>query len=68
VNVRLTNGSGTVTQVYRDPSQAACDQGWQYSSDKTQINLCGDICSQVKNDPNMKLEVLFGCTTEVVPR
>jgi hypothetical protein len=68
VNVRLTNGSGSVTQVYRDPSQTACDQGWQYSSDKTQINLCGDICSQVKNDPNMKLEVLFGCTTEVVPR
>lgn len=68
VNVRVTSSSGAVTQVYRDPSQTACDQGWQYSADKTQINLCGDVCSQVKNDPNMKLEVLFGCTTQVVPR
>ena len=66
VNVRLTSG-GKVTQVYQDQSPT-CQQGWQYSADKTQINLCGDVCTQVKADPNVKLEVLFGCKTEVVPR
>ncbi|MFZ5891571.1 MAG: hypothetical protein ACOY0T_11010 [Myxococcota bacterium] len=67
VNVRVTAGDGKMTQVYRDPSPTACNQGWQYSADKTQINLCGSVCEQVKNDPNMKLEVLFGCTTQVIP-
>ncbi|MGC4091023.1 MAG: hypothetical protein QM756_24740 [Polyangiaceae bacterium] len=66
--MRLTTGGGQVTQVYRDPSASDCTQGWQYSADKTQINLCGDVCTQVKNDPEMRLEVLFGCTTQVVPR
>lgn len=66
VNVRLTSG-GKVTQVYQDPS-ASCKDGWQYSADKTQINLCGDVCTQVKSDPDVKLEVLFGCQTQVVPR
>lgn len=68
VNVRLTSSGGKVTQVYRDPSPTACTEGWQYSADRTQISLCGDVCTQVKSDPNMKLEVLFGCTTQVVPR
>lgn len=68
VNVRLTSSDGKVTQVYRDPSPTACTEGWQYSADKMQISLCGDICTQVKSDPKMKLEVLFGCTTQVVPR
>lgn len=66
VNVRLTSG-GKVTQVYQDQS-ANCEQGWQYSADKKQINLCGDVCTQVKSDPNVKLEVLFGCKTQAVPR
>ncbi len=66
VNVRVTSGSGQVTNVARDPSASACTQGWQYSADMSQINLCGDTCAQVKADPNMKLEVLFGCNTVVI--
>ena len=67
VNVEYTDPSGHVTDVLRDPSQTACTQGWQYSADKTQINLCGSLCDSVKANPGGKLKVLFGCTTQVTP-
>lgn len=69
VNVRFTSSSGQVTDALRDPSAAACTQGWQYSADKSQINLCGDFCNSVKSDPGGSLQILFGCMTKIdIPR
>jgi hypothetical protein len=65
VNVTYTDPSGKTTDVGRDPSQTACNTGWQYSADKTQINLCGSLCDSVKANPGGKLTVLFGCTTQI---
>jgi hypothetical protein len=69
VNVRYTSSSGQTSDALRDPSATACTQGWQYSADKSQIDLCGDFCSQVKADPGGSLQILFGCMTKVdIPR
>ena len=67
VNVNYTNAMGVVTKVLQDPPGVACDKGtgWQYSADGKQINLCGAACTAVKADPGGKIQVLFGCTTEV---
>jgi hypothetical protein len=67
VNVNYTDSKGTVTKVLQDAPNVTCDKGigWQYSADGTQINLCGSACSAVKADPGGKIQVLFGCTTEV---
>jgi len=67
VNVEYTNSAGTVVKVLQDPPNTTCaaGSGWQYSTDGTQINLCGKACTDVKADKGGKLQVLFGCTTQV---
>jgi hypothetical protein len=67
VNVNYTDSKGVVTKVKQDPAGVACaaGSGWQYSADGTQIDLCGSTCNAVKADKGGKLQVLFGCTTEV---
>lgn len=65
VNVQFTSTSGTVTELKMDPSTTGCTEGWQYSADRSQINLCGSACSTVKGDPGAKLQILFGCQTKV---
>lgn len=69
VNVNYTSSSGAVTKVKQDPAGVACSagSGWQYSADGKQINLCGTACTAAKADPGAKLNVLFGCSTEVGP-
>jgi len=67
VNITYTSSTGTVTNVLQDPPGTSCDagSGWQYSADGKTINLCGKACNDVKADKNGKLQVLFGCTTQV---
>lgn len=67
VNITYTNSAGTVTTLLQDPPGTSCDagSGWQYSTDGKTINLCGKACNDVKADKNGKLQVLFGCTTQV---
>jgi len=67
VNVNYTNGAGAVTTVGQDPPGTACSagNGWQYSTDGTQINLCGKACADVKADKGGKIQVLFGCATQI---
>ena len=67
VNVRYTNGAGDQNDLPRDPSTSDCNQGWQYSADRTQITLCGSTCDAVKSDPDAKIDILLGCTTVVGP-
>ncbi|HET7543239.1 MAG TPA: vWA domain-containing protein [Polyangiaceae bacterium] len=67
VNVEYTNSAGMVTKILQDPAGTSCDagSGWQYSADGKQINLCGKACTDVKADKGGKLQVLFGCSTQV---
>jgi hypothetical protein len=69
VNVRFTPSSGQPSDVLQDANSNGCTEGWEYSADKTQLNLCGNACDAIKADPGGKIEVLFGCMTQVdVPR
>jgi hypothetical protein len=65
VNVRYTNGAGDQNDLPKDPSASDCTQGWQYSADRSQIVLCGSTCDTVKNDPDGKIDILFGCSTVI---
>jgi len=67
VNVTFTNSAGVVTSVLQDPKDTPCSagSGWQYSTDKTEITLCGKACSDVKADTGGKIKLLFGCATVV---
>ena len=59
MNVRH-NGS----DIPKDPSDADCNTGWNYSPDKTQIVLCGDKCNEVKSQGG-DIEIVFGCATKI---
>jgi len=67
VNVDYTSSKGVTTSIKQDPQGVACSagSGWQYSADGKQINLCGAACNAVKADPGGKMQVLFGCATQV---
>jgi hypothetical protein len=66
VNVTFTSSSGSNTIAKDpDPPGGACNQGWQYNANSTQIQLCPDTCNLVKADPNAKIEVVLGCSTMV---
>ena len=55
-----------MTSIGKDPDPAgvACNNGWQYASNNTQIILCPDTCDLVKADPNAKVNVVLGCVTK----
>jgi len=67
VNVEYTSSTGAVTRVLQDPPMTTCaaGSGWQYSTDMTQILLCGKACNDVKADKGGKIQVLFGCQTKI---
>jgi hypothetical protein len=69
VNVTYTDPTGKVTDVDEAPAPADCAtaDGWQYSTDQTQINLCGALCTTIKAAPGGSLKVLFGCATVMAP-
>jgi hypothetical protein len=63
VNVLYTPKGGTTETIARDPSMTECKEGWQYSTDRQNIELCGDACAAARADPSSTIEVLFGCQT-----
>lgn len=65
VNVTYTGSSGT-EEVLGYNGEANCTTGWQYTNNNTQIVLCGNTCDKVKADTRAKIDVAFGCATQVV--
>ena len=52
-------------EVLEDPSAVDCSGGWQFSADDSRVELCADTCELAKADPLGKIEILFGCKTNV---
>jgi hypothetical protein len=52
--------------IGRDPNPD-CTQGWRYTEDGQNIELCGETCARIQADPDARLELLFGCETETLP-
>jgi hypothetical protein len=66
VNVVYTQGDSTQLLVLRS-SDADCEEGWTYSADGLEVVLCSQTCHQVQNDPGARLELMFGCASELLP-
>jgi hypothetical protein len=63
VNVLFSPDGGERELIARSAG-AACNEGWQYSEDGSQVLLCGSTCDRVR-ESNGSLELEFGCVTRV---
>jgi hypothetical protein len=66
INVISTgaNGDGSILPRTND---ADCTDGWRLDPQTNHVILCSNTCDQVKADPTMSLEVLFGCRSQGGP-
>jgi hypothetical protein len=63
LNVVFTPHTGPA-KVLRQDNHAPCASGadgWQYSPDYAQIQLCGTTCATVRNDSGGRIDVVLGC-------
>lgn len=72
VNVVSTSSAGMKTTVYNVPTGAAgcgITGGWYFDDPMApkQIIICANTCMNLQADKMGKLDVLFGCATEVKP-
>jgi von Willebrand factor type A domain-containing protein len=63
VNVLFSPDGGERELIARSAG-GACNEGWQYSEDGSQVLLCGSTCDRVR-ESNGSLELEFGCVTRV---
>jgi hypothetical protein len=64
VNVLFTPPDGDQQLIGRSPA-GTCSDGWQYSSDQSQVLLCGETCDRVRASSG-RLALEFGCSTRVI--
>ncbi len=72
VNVVYTNSNGTKNTIYNVPGGSAdCGNngGWYFDVPvaPTKITVCQNTCAALQGDPGGKVEVLFGCETQIKP-
>lgn len=63
VNVVIIEADGTESVVPRDPSRA---DGWDYSDDRTRIELHGAACERAEALRGGRIDVQFGCATILI--
>jgi hypothetical protein len=70
INVTYTPGAGSVRTFGQVPSQVDCktDDAWYYDNPAApaRIFLCPSSCDAVRRDEAAHLQILLGCTTEVI--
>jgi hypothetical protein len=74
VNVRLQAAAGTGQDIPYVGSATRCDPmrgGWYYDVDPTmaaptQVVTCPATCDRLKAEPNAKVNLVFGCRTQVI--
>jgi hypothetical protein len=71
VNVQYAKQGTAAQSVGQVSGQAACGMrsGWYYddATNPTRILVCPATCGDLQNDPQAKLDVLFGCDTQLAP-
>lgn len=67
VNVDYVDGTGKTTHLGKSQSCTSAQPSWQYDdpTNPTTIVLCTNTCSTIQQDPQGKIEVVFGCATVV---
>jgi hypothetical protein len=71
INVTYTPGTGGPARLFgQAPSQVGCktDDAWYYDDPgaPSRIFLCPSACDAVRRDDAAQLQILLGCTTEVI--
>lgn len=71
VNVNYTPGGGMPTPILNvsDPGACGVKGGWYYDNPAApkKIIMCPTTCDTLKKDSSGKVDVLFGCATQVKP-
>ena len=72
VNVRYTPGAGSPRDVLFAGSEADCGPqgGWYYDdpTNPTVVKVCPATCDEIRVDNSGKIDVLFGCDTNPIPK
>jgi hypothetical protein len=63
VNVRF-QPTGAESELIPQSGDGGCSEGWQYSQDQQQIELCASTCERVRG-ANGSLSLEFGCSTQI---
>lgn len=64
VNVIYSPGDASAPELVQQDTRATCDggaNGWQYAQDNASIQLCGDVCTRVRDDTEARVDVVLGC-------
>jgi hypothetical protein len=65
INLILRPDGGDPIQILRNENPG-CQQGWYYDEASQLVRLCPDTCALAQSDPNAALELMFGCTSDVL--
>ncbi len=67
VNIEYTTGGDTV-RLLMNADCSGDELGWRYDdpSAPTRVELCSATCTEVKSRPDAKINVIFGCESNVV--
>lgn len=72
VNVNYTPSGGKPGPIYHVNTIADCGPmgGWYYDDNAkpTEVRVCPNTCSTIKTDQGGKIDILFGCDTQDVPK
>jgi hypothetical protein len=75
VNVQFTSGTGETVTVGNVKNRAGCSAsqgGWYYDADPAAgatpqtISICDTSCTQMRADPQGRVDVLLGCKTIII--
>lgn len=71
VNVMFTAGGGQQTTFGKVASAADCgpNGGWHYDNEQNpnMVLVCPDTCNAIQSDSAGKIDVQFGCATQLAP-
>ncbi|MBN2194639.1 MAG: VWA domain-containing protein [Polyangiaceae bacterium] len=67
INLFIWPGGTDPIQILRsqDPD---CTQGWYFDAATERVRLCSESCSLVQSDPELRLELMFGCASAPIIR
>ena len=68
VNVKYTDSSGKETRYKKVVGDCQNEQGWFYDDEEspTKVMVCPATCEEIQTDTKAKIEIIFGCETEVL--
>jgi hypothetical protein len=72
VNVNYTPSGGPAGPIYHVDTLVDCGPqgGWYYDDNlkPTEVRVCPNTCTTIQKDPGGKVDILFGCLTQNVPK